>query len=50
MADLGRHESTKFMLEERNADKAPKSPFFHNLEKIGGAYEFKLTVMIKRTY
>ena len=36
MEDLGRHKSTKFMLEERNADKALQSPFFDNLEEIGG--------------
>ena len=34
-------------------DKALRSPFFHNSEEIGGAYEikeFKRTVMIKRPY
>ena len=34
-------------------DKALMSPFFDNLEELGGAYEikeFKQTVMIKRSY
>ena len=51
--DLGRHNSTKFTREERSVDKALRSPFFDNLEEIGGAYEikeFKRTVMIKRPY
>ena len=51
--DLGRHESTKFTREEMAVDKALRSPFFDNLEEIGGAYEikeFKRTVMIKRPY
>ena len=50
--DLSRHKSTKFTLEEKGFDKAFRSPFFDNLEEIGGAYEikeFKRTVMIKRT-
>ena len=49
--DLGRHESTKFTREEMAVDKALRSPFFDNLEEIGGAYEikeFKRTVLIKR--
>ena len=48
---MGRHKSTKFKLEERVVDKPLRSPFFDNLEEIGGAYEikeFKRTVMIKR--
>ena len=51
--DLGRHKSTKFARTEMVVDKAVRSPFFNNLEKIGGAYEikeFKGTVMIKRPY
>ena len=51
--DLGYHKSTKFTREERVVDKALRSPFFDNLEEIGGAYEikeFKRTVMIKRPY
>ena len=47
------HQSTKFTLEERVVDKALRSPFFDDLEEIGGAYEikeFKQTVMIKRPY
>ena len=53
IADLGRYKSAKFTLEERVVDKALRSPFFDNLEEIGGAYEikeFKRTVMIKRPY
>ena len=53
MEDLGRHKSTKFTLKEMVVDKALRSPFFDNLEEIGGAYEikeFKRTVMIKRPY
>ena len=49
--DLGSHRSTKFTLKEMVVDKALRSPFFDNLEEIGGAYEikeFKQTVMIKR--
>ena len=51
--DLGRHKRTRFTREERSVDKALRSPFFNNLEEIGGAYEikeFKRTVMIKRPY
>ena len=39
--DLGRHKSTKFTREEMVVDKALRSPFFYNLEEIGGAYEIK---------
>ena len=39
--DLGRHRSTKFTREERVVDKALRSPFFDDLEEIGGAYEIK---------
>ena len=49
--DLGRHKSTKFTRKEMVVHKALRSPFFDNLEEIGGAYEikeFKRTVMIKR--
>ena len=51
--DLGRHKSTKFTRKEMVVDKGPMSPFFDDLEEIGGAYEikeFKRTVMIKRPY
>ena len=51
--DLARHKSTKFTCEERDVEKALRSPFFDNLEEIGGAYEikeFKPTVMINRPY
>ena len=51
--DLGRHKSTKFTLKEMVVDKALRSPFFDNLEEIGGAYEikeFNWSVMIKRPY
>ena len=51
--DLSRHKSTKFTREERDIDEALRSPFFNNLEEIGGAYETKKTkqtVMIKRAY
>ena len=51
--DLGCHKSTKFTHEEMVVDKAVRSPFFDNLEEIGGAYEIKelkQTVMIKRPY
>ena len=51
--DLGRHKSTKFTRKDIVVDKAFRSPFFDNLEGIGGAYEikeFKRTVMIKRPY
>ena len=36
--DLGRHKSTR---EEMVVDEAVRSPFFDNLEEIGGAYEIK---------
>ena len=51
--DLGRHKSTKYTLEESIVGKAIRSPFFYNLEEIGGAYEikeFKRTGVIKRAY
>ena len=51
--DLGRRKSTKFTRKEMVVDKALRSPFFDNLEEIGGAYEIKelkRTVMIKRPY
>ena len=51
--DLRHRKSTKFTREESAVDKALTSPFFNNLEKIGGAYEikrFKWTVMINRPY
>ena len=51
--DKGRHKSTKFTREEWVVDKALRSPFFDNLEEVGGAYEIKerkRTVMIKRPY
>ena len=51
--NLARHKSTKFTRKEMVVDKALRSPFFDNLEGIGGAYEikeFKRTVMIKRPY
>ena len=51
--DLGRHKSTKFTREEMVVDKALRSPFFDNLEEIGGACKIKLfrqTLMIKRPY
>ena len=51
--DLSHHKSTKFTREERDIDEALRSPFFNNLEEIGGAYETKKskqTVMIKAAY
>ena len=39
--DLGRHKSTQFTRKEMVVDKALRSPFFDNLEEIGGAYEIK---------
>ena len=39
--NLGRHKSTKFTREEWVVDKALISPFFDNLEEIGGTYEIK---------
>ena len=53
IADLGHQQSTKFTRDEWVVDKALRSPFFDNLQGIGGAYEikyFKRTVMIKRPY
>ena len=51
--DLGHHKSTKFTRDERVVDKALRSPFFDNLEEIGGIYEIrelKRAVMINRPY
>ena len=51
--DLGRHKKIRFTREERVVDKVLRSPFFDNLEEIGGAYEIKeskRTVVIKRPY
>ena len=53
LEDLGRHRTTKHTGEERVVDKSLRSPLFHNLEEIDGAYEikeFKRTVMTKRSY
>ena len=50
IANLGRHKSTKFTCKEVIVYKALRSPFFDNLQEIGGAYaikEFKRTAMIK---
>ena len=51
--DLIRHLSTIFTSNERKVDEALRSPFFADLEEIGGAYEMKKckrTVQIKRPY
>ena len=51
--DKGRHKRTRFTREGRVVDKPFRSPFFDNLEEVGGAYEIKeskRTVMIKRPY
>ena len=51
--DLGRHKSTKFTREEWVVNKALRSPFFGDLEEVGGAHEIKerkRTVMIKRPH
>ena len=51
--DLIRHLSTKFTTDERKVDEALRSPFFDDLEEIGGAYEIKQrkrNVQIKRPY
>ena len=51
--DFDRLKSTKFTREEMVVDKALRSPFFNDLEEVGGAYEikeFKRTVVIKRPY
>ena len=51
--DLSLRKSAKFTCEERDVSKVLRSPFFDNLEEIGGAYEikeFKRTAMIKRPY
>ena len=37
--DLGRHKRTIFTREERVVDKVLRSPFFDNLEEIGGVNE-----------
>ena len=53
IADLGHHKSTKFTCKEMVVDKDVRSPFFNNLDEIGGAYEikeFKQNIMIKRPY
>ena len=39
--DLIRHLSTTFTTDERKVDEALRSPFFADLEEIGGAYEMK---------
>ena len=51
--DLIRHLSTTFTTDERKVDEALRSPFFADLEEIGGVYEMKKrkrTVQIKRPY
>ena len=51
--DLGRHKSTKFTRKKGSVDKALRSPFFDNIEEIGGAYEIKERkrgVTVKRPY
>ena len=51
--DLDCFKNTKFARKEMVVDKALMSPFFDNLEELGGAYEIKelkQTVMIKRSY
>ena len=51
--DLSRYKCKKFTREERVIDEALWSPFFDNLEEIGGAHEIrerKQTVMIKKPY
>ena len=40
--DLGRHKSTKFTRKEMVVDKTLRSPFFNNLEEIGGAMILKI--------
>ena len=53
LEDLDRHKSTKFTRKEMVVGKVLRSPFFDNLEEIGGVYEIKeskRTVMIKRPY
>ena len=47
------HLSTTFTTDECKVDEALRSPFFADLEEIGGAYEMKKrkrTVQIKRPY
>ena len=51
--DLIQHLSTIFTSNERKVDEALQSPFFADLEEIGGAYEMKKckrTVQMKRLY
>ena len=51
--DMSRYKRKKFTREERVIDEALWSPFFDNLEEIGGAHEIrerKQTVMIKKPY
>ena len=51
--DLIGHVSTIFTSNEHKVDEALRSPFFADLEEIGGAYEMKKckrTVQIKRPY
>ena len=51
--DLSRYKRKKFTREGRVIDEALWSPFFDNLEEIGGAHEIrerKQTVMIKKPY
>ena len=49
--DLGRHMSKKFTCEEKVVDKALRSPFFDDLEEIGGVYEIKEFMWtVKRPY
>ena len=46
-----RHKSTIFIRKEKVIGKDLRSPFFDNLEEIGGTYEikeFKQIVTIKR--
>ena len=53
LKDLIRHLSTKFTSNEREVDEALRSPFFDDLEEIGGAYEMKQrkgNVQIERPY
>ena len=53
LEDLIRHLNTTFTTDERKVDEALRSPFFADLEEIGGAYEMKTrkrTVQIKRPY
>ena len=50
---MSQHQGKKFTRDEWVVDKAFKSPFFGNLEEIGGAYEIrqlKQIVMAKRPH